>query len=60
VPTSGTRLAEIEEPDTIMSMTPSFTELMTSISWPNWLSGKKVTSICSPSPFALICFTRLS
>jgi len=24
-----------------MSMTPSLTELTTSISWPSWLSGKK-------------------
>lgn len=32
VPTSGTRLAEIDEPDTIRSITQNLTELMTSIS----------------------------
>ncbi|MFK4701829.1 hypothetical protein ABIF42_007423 [Bradyrhizobium diazoefficiens] len=60
VPTSGVRLAEIDEPDTMRSMTPSFTELMTSISWPSWLSGKNATSTCSPSPLPFRFLTRLS
>jgi hypothetical protein len=59
-PNAGTRFAKMDVPATIMSTTPSLTELTTSISWPSWLSGKNWMLIFSSSLFALRFLIRKS
>ena len=40
MPNSGTRVAQIDEPETIMSIEPTLTCCTTSLSLPSWLFGK--------------------